>query len=161
MQHKWCTAWFLTTCWFVPSQSLRSRFPHSSPLPQFYCSAWGHMVWNIPLANWGQLSWLCPLQLLVQPQPCFLAGQENLKNPWLSVSPAQHQLKHQCVIDTILILNSKHSHVPVTKKKIMSIPAKTRTFFKCAFEMAQSTVGSPWQSLLRAESRPVPAFKCY
>lgn len=27
-------------------------------------------------------------QLLVLPQLCFLAGQEKLKNPWLSVSPA-------------------------------------------------------------------------
>ncbi|NXW03613.1 MIPO1 protein, partial [Fregetta grallaria] len=37
------------------------------------------------------------------------------------------QLKHQCVINIILILNPKHSTKPNTRKKINSIPAENRT----------------------------------
>lgn len=36
----------------------------------------------------------------------------------LRVSIAQQQLKYQCVIDIILLLSSKHSTVPATKKKL-------------------------------------------
>lgn len=54
-----------------------------------------------------------------------LAGQyEKLKRPWLGASAALQQLKYQCVI---LILKPKHSTVPATRKKINSVPAKTRT----------------------------------
>ena len=58
---------------------------------------------------------------------CLLAEHRKLKNPWLKISATQQQLKHQRVINIILTLNSKHSTVPATKKKINSIPAKTRT----------------------------------
>ncbi|KAK4829726.1 hypothetical protein QYF61_006187 [Mycteria americana] len=42
-------------------------------------------------------------------------------------SLTSQQLKHQCVINIILILNPKHSTTPATRKKINSIPAETRT----------------------------------
>ena len=51
-----------------------------------------------------------PSQLLVHPQASLLAGHnEKLKGPYLSVSTALQQLKHQCVISIIFILNPKHS----------------------------------------------------
>ena len=63
------------------------------------------MVWNTPLATLGQLSWVCPLPAPAAPLAYLLAGQsEKLKSPWLGVSTALQQLKHQCVINVILIL---------------------------------------------------------
>ncbi|XP_064295210.1 maestro heat-like repeat-containing protein family member 7 isoform X3 [Phalacrocorax carbo] len=44
-----------------------------------------------------------------------------------SVRTAWHQLKHQCVISIILILNAKRSTVPAPVKEINSLPAKTVT----------------------------------
>ena len=86
------------------------------------------MVWNIPLASLGQLSWLCPLPASCAPPASSLKGQyEKLKSPWLSVSTAQQQLKRQCVISILLILNPKHSTTPATRIKINAIPAETRT----------------------------------
>jgi len=39
-------------------------------------------------------------------------------------------IKHQCVINIILILDPKHSTTPATRKKINSIPTETRTLPK-------------------------------
>lgn len=63
-----------------------------------------------------------PSQLPV-PSASSLAGNEKLKSPWFHVSTAQQQLKPQCVINIILILNPTHSTVPATGKRINSIPA--------------------------------------
>lgn len=45
------------------------------------------------------------------------------------VSTAEQQPEHLCIIKVILILNSKHSPVPVIQKKKNSIAAKTRTIY--------------------------------
>lgn len=46
-------------------------------------SANSHMVWDIPLASLGQLSWLCTLAASFSSR-LLLAGQyEELKCPWL------------------------------------------------------------------------------
>ena len=63
--------------------------PRSTPpsqLPQCIYWAWCHMVWNIPLASLGQLSWLCPIPASRAPPAFLLAGHKKLKNPWLSVN---------------------------------------------------------------------------
>lgn len=60
---------------------------------------------------------------------CSLADHETLKSPQLRVSTAQQQLKCQCVINAILILNPKCSTVPANKKKINSNPAENERFF--------------------------------
>ena len=44
------------------------------------------MVWNIPLASSGQLSWLCPLPMSRAPPALSLAGPEKLKSPVWKVS---------------------------------------------------------------------------
>ena len=63
------------------------------------------MVWNTPLASLGQLSWVCPLPAPAASLACSLAGQsEKLRSPWLGVSTALQQLKHQHVISSLLIL---------------------------------------------------------
>lgn len=82
-------------------------------------------------ASSSQLSWLYSFPDLVH----LLAGTAwDTTSPWLWESTAQHELKHQCVINTILILNPKHSTVPANKMKINSIPAGTRTKIKVKSE---------------------------
>lgn len=69
-----------------------------------------YIVWDIPLASWGQLSWLCPLAAPCAPPACSLSGQqEGLKTSRLCVSAALQQQKRQCVINIGLITNPKHS----------------------------------------------------
>ena len=92
------------------------------------------MGWNTPLASLGQLPWVCPLPAPAAPPACPLAGQsKKLENPWLSVSTALQQLKHQCDINIILILNPKHSTLPATRRKINSILAEARTVWNIPF----------------------------
>lgn len=75
-----------------------------------------------------QLFQLCPLPTFCAAPALPLAGHhEELKSPWLSVNTPQWQPKHQCLINVILILHPKHSAVPATQKKNISISAKIRT----------------------------------
>jgi len=104
------------------------------------------MVWNTPLASLGQLSWVCPLPAPAAPLACSLAGQsEKLKSPWLGVSTALQQLKHQHVINILLILNPKHSTTPPTRRKINSILAETRTTDKWFSVINSFTAKSSWE----------------
>lgn len=57
---------------------------------------------------------------------CSLADHTILKNPWLRVSTAQQQEKHQCAIIIILMPHPKHISVLAAKRKISSIPAGKR-----------------------------------
>ncbi|KFV44559.1 Sodium channel protein type 5 subunit alpha, partial [Gavia stellata] len=66
-------------------------------------------------------------------QSLILGQYKKLKIPRLSVSTAQQQLKHQCVVNIILLLDPKHRTIPTTRKKINSIPAKTRTVIQRNF----------------------------
>ena len=105
-----------------PLTDARAAMRPSQPTPPYLYT--GHDVpwYGIPL-------WLvrvscpgyAPSQLLVH----LLAGRawETEK----SLSATQQQLNHERVINSILTPNPKHSTVPATKKKINSIPAKTRT----------------------------------
>lgn len=58
--------------------------------------------------------------------PCSATEHEALKSPCLWEITAQQQLKHQCVINTILILSQTHT-VQATKGKMKSVPAESRT----------------------------------
>lgn len=54
---------------------------------QFYGDVWC-IVWNVPLASYGQLPWLWPL--LASCAVSLLAGQyEKLNSLWLGVSTVQ------------------------------------------------------------------------
>ena len=75
--------------------------------PQFCCSAWCHVVWDIPLTSWSQVLWLSPPKFMDTPS---LAEQhEKMKSPWLCVNIAQQQLSYQCVNNIVFFLNQKYS----------------------------------------------------
>jgi len=96
--------------------------------PSFYWWAWHHMLWDIPLVSWGHLFQLGLLPISCAPPAYSLAGHcEKQKRPWHNVSAVQQQLKHPCVINTVLDTNPKHSTIQATRKKINSSLAKTGT----------------------------------
>ena len=106
----------------------RSEHPPLSFFPSFICWAWCHMVWNIPLVSWGQLSRLCPLPASCAPPASSLVGWgEEQKRPWLCKhcsAVTKTSLCYQHCFST----NPKHSLILATVKKINSIPAKISAF---------------------------------
>ena len=89
--------------------------------PSFYCQAWRYMVWNIPLANSGQLSWLRPFPVSCLPLAYILQGAEWEKRKlWHWASPVQQQPKLWCVINTVLVTNLKYSTIWTVRKKFCS-----------------------------------------
>lgn len=79
--------------------------------PQVPWWAWCHRtwnIWNIPLACWAQLSWLCPLLTSSAP-PAYCWRNEELKTPCLSVSTAHQQLKKS-------VCYQHYSHPKCTKE---------------------------------------------
>ena len=131
----------LTTHWPMSSQSPSSRPPHPSQLPPVLLFSMTSYGLEYPWASLGQLSQLCPLPASCAPPASLLAGQyEKLKSPWLRISTAQQQLKHQCVINVILILNPKRNTIPATRNKINSTPAETRTHSYCTDLLADPDI---------------------
>lgn len=57
----------------------------------------------------------------------LVAEQGKPRSPWLKLSTTEQQLKHRCGINIILILSPTYNTVATTRKKINSIPVKTRT----------------------------------
>lgn len=52
---------------------------------------------------------------------CSMSENRKLKSPWLRASTAQQQLKHQCDINRMLVLNPKiQHHCPSQKQDFMS-----------------------------------------
>ena len=94
--------------------------------PSFYCWAWCPMVWDIPLVILGHLSWLCALPVPCAP-PIPLLVRQKQKSPWLCASTALQQLKHWCVVTSILIKNPRHCITQASTKIVNSVSAKTRT----------------------------------
>ena len=84
------------------------------------------MVWNIPLASLGHLSWDYLLPAPAASPASLVAGQHKEPKSMHWVCTAQPQLNHRGVIGIILIQNPKHSTIPATGRKINSVPAKTR-----------------------------------
>jgi len=89
--------------------------------PQLYMSVTPRGL-GYPLGRCGSAvpavsppSFLCPPSLLVG-RPAREAEQSLT---------AHQQLRHQCVINILLILNPNHSTTPATRKKINSVPAET------------------------------------
>lgn len=79
--------------------------------------------------SYGQFS-LTVLLILSHGFLCHssLAKYEKLKSPLLTVSTTEQWTKHQCAINIILLLNTKHSTSSATKKRINSLPAKKRQY---------------------------------
>ena len=97
--------------------------------PSFTCWAWCHMVWDIPLVSWGQLSQLYFLPYSCAPPAYSLVSwYEKQKRPWLCGSTAQQYRKHPCVINIVFSTNPEHSLLLAAMNKTNSILAKTSTF---------------------------------
>lgn len=76
-------------------------------------------AWGIPQVSQGQLFRL------------YLLGRRGAegekRQPWCCTGAAQQQLKHQCVTNTVLVTNPKHSSLQATLGKVNSTPASTPT----------------------------------
>lgn len=97
-----------------------------SPTLQFYSFITCHKVWNIPLPCLGWLSWCCPLGILCPPYWQDSMRSTEMETPLALCSTAQQQLKHQCIINTVL-LKPNYSIISDNIKKIISVSAETRT----------------------------------
>ena len=124
--YKWCAEQLLTTCRPTPSQSLSSDPPTPTP-PVSILDVTSHGM-EYPVGQFGSgalavscANFLCPSS--------SLAGWawEAEKNPWLQTKHYLAATDNISVTNILLILNSKHSTVPATRKTINSIPAETRT----------------------------------
>ena len=120
----------LITCNGFSGRQIRSLWTSPCFLflyPSFYCwaSMMPHGVGH-PFGHWHHLSWFCPLPAPGAPLASSLAGQhEKWKSPWLCVSTALQQQKHQCVITSNLIKNPNYSIIRSSLKKINAILAIT------------------------------------
>lgn len=83
------------------------------PTPRFTVQ-WHYKVGDLSLFSLGQLSWLCPSQLLAHPQLWETETSLDL------CSTVLQQPKRWFDINIILILNPKHSTIPASRKKINS-----------------------------------------
>lgn len=70
-----------------------------------------------PLGSSSHPPWLCFLVASWAPARWQSMGTQKASD---RVSTTEQKMKHQCVINMILLLNPKHSNVP-TKKKINSM----------------------------------------
>lgn len=105
----------------VPEQRLLASFPHS------LCTEHDAIWYRISLwPLWGQPMWLCPSQLLM-PSSLLTGRACKDESPCPSKKTTWQQLKHQCAINVILILNPKHSTVPTITKKADPVPVETGT----------------------------------
>lgn len=98
-----------------------------SPTLQFYSFITCHKVWNIPLPCLGWLSWCCPLGILCHPYWQDSMRSTEMETPLALCSTAQQQLKHQCIINTVVLPKPNYSIISDNIKKIISVSAETRT----------------------------------
>lgn len=86
--------------------------------------------------------------------PSLITGRAVwVSSPWLSVSTKQ--LNHQCVTNVILILNSKHSTIPATTKKIDSVPGENRAILSKVNPILTSSGFSYILTLCCADTQPL------
>ena len=128
--------------------------------PAFYCWAWCHMAWDMPLLSWGLLCWLCPLPAsCAPPAPWPVGWGEKQKRHWLCVSTAQQWLKYPWIINTVFSTYPKHSPILATMKKTNSIPAETCTQTQLGFSawLCHRVTMETWED---PGSLPFPALTC-
>lgn len=128
LPNKWCIMEFLTTYWLMPSQSLCSA---SLPLPTL-CSS----TLLAPVIKYGIYLWPvwvgCPDSVPSLSILCLPYWQDSMRStetetPLAMHSTAQQQLKHQCIINTVLFLKPNYSIISDNMKKISSVSNETRT----------------------------------
>lgn len=119
--YNWCPVcpWAVID---ASSQLSRLYIGHGTLLYRIY-------IWPVQVNCSDSATFLCTSSL-TQHEPLKVFG--------LVLSTAQQQPKLQCVISIILALNPKYSSVPATRKKMNSIPAKTRTkYYKSSSDSPQ------------------------
>lgn len=97
----------------------------------FYCWAYCYMAWNIPLFRLVQLSQLCPLptscSLLAYCLRCRVGNWASLDAMQTCANTVQHSNILPVTVNTILVINSKHSTIQAGTKTINTIPARPST----------------------------------
>lgn len=112
----------------MPSQSQSNGHQGSQCPPFFFFSfscywwVWYWIVCNIPLANLGELSHLCPLPVSCPP-PAYSLGSRVGKKEILDDMQALSSSKYHCANSAILATNPEHSTVWAATKNVNSIPA--------------------------------------
>jgi len=97
--------------------------------------------------------------VLVVLPPSFLCTS-SLGREWEAeiFFTAEQQLKYQCVINIIVILNAKHSTIPATKKKNNTIPDETRTVSTPYSILSMSCPGPLFANTFQLISNTFPVF---
>lgn len=119
-QSKWCKGSHR-----LPPVDFSLASLWATPVPQFCCWAWCSMAWNI-LACWSQLSWPCALPASCPSQTTCCGGRVRNRQPWFCVSTIWQQLKHRCVINTVLVTNLNHSIVQPALERAELHPSQTQ-----------------------------------
>jgi len=89
--------------------------------------AWHHAEWDIPLASWSQLSWLCPLP------DYYLHSDRVRKSKSLShIQTLSRTDQNTGILLTVSNKNPKHSSIWAAMKTINSIPDRpSLPFIEC------------------------------
>ena len=100
----------------------------TSPVNSPWFPLWCHIVWNIPLARQGQLSWFCPLPAPCAQQPSLAGGETEMSLALCSHCSATTKASVCCLHCSFPeAKTSKHSSIPNTIQKINSVPDESRT----------------------------------
>lgn len=130
----------IATNWLIPSQCLSSELLNLPP--SFIYWSWCHMIWNIPVVSWGQLSWLCSLPIFCV-SPAWWGGVRNRK--------ALDSVKHWSAI-TKTSLNYQH----YGRQKSKTQPQKSHCEENYLYHSQNSPNSCPTGLINSATSNRVP-----
>lgn len=86
---------------------------------QYNTTEYGMSLWPV----WGSCAGCVPLSSLCTPSPSLAGQHKKMEALWLGANAAQQWLKCH-VINIIHILNSKHSTIPASRRKVNSTLAQ-------------------------------------
>lgn len=112
------------------------------------------MVWKSLLANWGQLSQLCPLPISCPPQPTCWRKRVRKRESLDTVQALFNNSKNFGGLAT----NWKHDAIWATMKKVNSIPARPSAVSK-SFRSSLCQFSIAWR-VLKMSSQAWEGTKC-
>ena len=94
--------------------------PLPSSFPSFYRWARHHVVWDIPLVSWGQLSWLCFFTASFLPPSQWPLGtwEERGRESLDTVQALFSSSQNAGMLLTLLATNAKHSTLWAAVKQV-------------------------------------------